>query len=298
VRGNRTTGMHGTEQKLPGAVAFPSQVSQMQGGQTKATPGFKIESKAPVPRFQSMLIERFRKALKARGGHGTIGLGRQFRIADDDNSGYLNYEEFSTAARDFGVDLDPQDMQNLFKSIDLDLSGEISYDEFLRVVVGDMNQFRRSLVERAFRKLDANGDGALCLVEFKNHYHATMHPDVRSGKKTEDEVLQDFIDTFELHLSLATGSKANDDDQVTLEEFFEYYNHISVSIDNDAYFDLMISNAWSLEGGSNPANLPYAGVAKKVARVNARDAYRQDHHRNLFGTDRATPFAKGSGQHW
>lgn len=125
-----------------------------------------------------------------------------------------------------------------------------------------------------------------------------MHPDVRSGKKTEAQVLQEFMDTFELHLSLATGSKANDDDVVSLEEFMEYYTNISVSIDNDAYFDLMISNAWGLEGGSNPASMPYAGVAKKVARVNAREAYRQDHHRNLFGTDQATPFAKGTGQHW
>lgn len=194
--------------------------------------------------------------------------------------------------------MDAQDMQNLFKSIDLDLSGEISYDEFLRVVVGDMNQFRRSLVERAFKKLDVNGDQSLDLGEFKAQYNASMHPEVRSGKKTEDQVLAAFMDTFELHLSLVTGSKAQDDDQVTLEEFMEYYNHISVSIDNDAYFDLMISNAWGLEGGTNPASMPYAGVSKKVARVNAREAYRQDHHRNLFGTDGATPFAKGQGQHW
>ena len=30
-------------------------------------------------------------------------------------------------------------------------------------------------------------------------YTAKMHPDVRSGKKTEDEVLGEFLDTFEVH---------------------------------------------------------------------------------------------------
>ena len=50
--------------------------------------------------------------------------------------------------------------------MDVDGGGEISFDEFLRVVVGEMNQFRRSLVERAFKTLDFNQDGSISLEEF------------------------------------------------------------------------------------------------------------------------------------
>lgn len=71
----------------------------------------------------------------------------------------LEFEEFDKALRDFGLNLDPLDVQGLFKSIDLDQSGVISYQEFLRVVVGEMNPFRRNLVERAFKVLDLNRDG-------------------------------------------------------------------------------------------------------------------------------------------
>jgi len=32
-----------------------------------------------------------------------------------------------------------------------------------------------------------------------------MHPDVKAGKKTEDEILGEFLDTFEVHMSNLSG---------------------------------------------------------------------------------------------
>jgi len=54
-----------------------------------------------------MIVERFRNKLKSRGGRGMIGLRRQFKIMDDDNSGCLDMYEFKKGIRDFQVDLDP-----------------------------------------------------------------------------------------------------------------------------------------------------------------------------------------------
>ena len=39
------------------------------------------------------------------------------------------------------------------------------------------------------------------------------------------------------------------DGKVTLNEFIEYYNDVSASIDKDNYFELMIRNAWHIAGG-------------------------------------------------
>jgi hypothetical protein len=38
------------------------------------------------------------------------------------------------------------------------------------------------------------------------------------------------------------------DRSVTLDEFMEYYNNVSASIDNDQYFELMMINSWKLLG--------------------------------------------------
>jgi Ca2+-binding EF-hand superfamily protein len=215
---------------------------------------------------------------------------------DDNNSGTLDMYEFKKGIRDFAVDVDPQDAENLFKAFDLNGNGEIDFDEFIRVVVGPMNLFRTQLVQKAYRKIDFNGDGVLDIRDIKGKYDASKHPDVKSGKKTEDEVLKEFLETFEMHHNVMHGTKS--DGIVTLDEFIEYYTNISANIDNDAYFDLMMNNAWNLDDRNNTNNMAYAGSQAKITQVSARDAWRNDHHRNLFGTDKATPFAKTKGSEW
>ena len=88
-RGNKTGAMQfGQESVGPSGtsgIAFPSQagqgqVQQAQGGQgQQARPyktSFKVESKPAPPKFQGMLVDRFRKALKGRGGNSIVGLQR------------------------------------------------------------------------------------------------------------------------------------------------------------------------------------------------------------------------------
>jgi calcyphosin len=72
-----------------------------------------------------------------------VGLGKQFKIADDDNSYDLNLDEFKKALRDFRISTEGKDAERLFKIFDRDRSGRIDYDEFLRGVRGEMNDFRR-----------------------------------------------------------------------------------------------------------------------------------------------------------
>ena len=81
---------------------------------------------------------------------------------------------------------------------------------------------------------------------------------MKSGKKTNDEVLKEFLETFEMHHNVMHNSKS--DGMVTLDEFIEYYTNISANIDNDAYFDLMMTNAWNLDGKNNTDNLAFRRI--------------------------------------
>ena len=65
-----------------------------------------------------------------------------------------------------------------------------------------MNAIRKDFVIKAFKKLDKDGSGMIDIKDIRGVYNAKNHPDVRAGKKTEEEALGEFLDTFEVHHSL------------------------------------------------------------------------------------------------
>ena len=69
-----------------------------------------------------------------------------------------------------------------------------------------MNKFRTQLVLKAYDVIDKNQDGILDINDIKGVYDASKHPEVKSGKKTEDEVLVEFLETFEMHHNVMNGS--------------------------------------------------------------------------------------------
>lgn len=100
-----------------------------------------------------------------------------------------------------------------------------------------MSKRRRDLVAQAFKRIDANGNGVLTFEDIQHSYNASKSKDVLSGKKTERQVLAQFLRTFD---------SLEQDGVVTLEEFENYYSDISASIDDDGYFELMMWNSWNL----------------------------------------------------
>lgn len=59
-------------------------------------------------------------------------------------------------------------------------------------------------------------------------------------------MLSEFLETFETAHSMR--NQETPDHIVSKDEWVEYYNNVSASIDNDEYFALMMNNAWNLDG--------------------------------------------------
>ena len=165
---------------------------------------------------------------------------------DDDGSKSLSRQEFEKACRDFKMEISSEDIGTLFQAFDINRDGTIQYDEFLRMIRGDLSEHRRRLVEKAFQKLDRDGSGVVEVSDLQGVYNAKKHPAVIEGRKTEEQVLGEFLETFEQHHNVMADNPR--DFRVTLEEFIEYYTNVSASIDDDMYFSSMMNAAWNLSG--------------------------------------------------
>lgn len=226
-------------------------------------------------------FERFREKLASRGARGIIGIQRQFKIMDDDGSKTLSFAEFKKGCRDFRVDVNEQDLEAIFRALDKDRSGFIDYDELIRGLKGPLNSFRRSLVQQAWRKLDRDRSGIVDIEDLRGVYNAKQHPEVRSGKKSEDEILGEFLETFETHHNIS--DLARRDRRITPEEFEEYYSNVSASIDDDKYFELMMQNAWRLTGEATKQE-PWAGqFTTKNFTANSKSTYIAINHPSVLG---------------
>ena len=190
------------------------------------------------------ILNTIREKLASRGVEGVCSIARNFRIIDDNNTQTIDFNEFKKCCKEFNFGLSDNQIQMAFSSFDRDNTGEIDYDEFLRTIRGEMNDFRKNLVNQVFNKLDVSGNGEISFDEIQAKYNARNHPEVLSGKKTEEQVLKEFMDTFQDTYNYLCGTET--DNIITLEEFMEYYENVSMTIDNDEYFELMLINGWNL----------------------------------------------------
>jgi Ca2+-binding EF-hand superfamily protein/biotin operon repressor len=203
-------------------------------------------------------IGKVREILTKRsGGVSSLkSLGLQFRLLDSDNGGTLNRSELELGLdkfmRGFGVHLAKAEVEELFKLFDVDNSGTITYDEFLKGIRGTMGPERVEMVKLAFAQLDQRGKGYVTLEDIAHIYDVSGNPLVKAGKLSKVDAVKAFMSQWHL------AHKKHTDD-VTLDDFLEYYDWISASIDRDDYFELMIRNAWHIAGGegwsANTSNL-------------------------------------------
>ena len=190
-----------------------------------------------------------RKRVFARGPRSIMSLRRTFMLYDEDKNNQLCFKEFNKFINDYRLNISEEEKKKIFKIFDKDNSETIDYAELVKGLVGHMNNYRTKILEKVFEKLDKEKTGKISFDTLVNSYDPYKHPQVLNGERNAQEVLCRFIDLFEYHFNLLNPDKNNE--EITKEEFLEFYNYISACFDDDKYFENIMSRVWGLSAVEN-----------------------------------------------
>ena len=190
------------------------------------------------------LIQILRSKINTNNGITYYSLAHHLKSNEDKTTNTTNLETLLSTIKLLQLDINPDDIINFYACLDYTQSGKVSTDEILRVIVGEISERRKISIITKFGEMDKNKTGYLPILFLKKVYNAKFHPDCFLRKKPENEVLDEFMFTFEVFCYLK-GLAA--DQEISYKDFVEYYTPISASIESDNYFDDILLGAWNIE---------------------------------------------------
>ena len=197
------------------------------------------------------LMAHLRNNLVQRGPRGLMSIRRTFMLIDENSDKRIQFSEFEKMFKRYRFNLSQVEINNLFNYFDKDGSGYIDYGEFIGGILGDLSKFRKDILKQVFDKIDKDETGTITVGQIREAYNPKEHPLVRQGKRSEDEILGDFIDSLEYHFSLLNEKNEENVDvndiKIDFDDFCDFYKTISISIEDDKYFEIMVMSVWGLK---------------------------------------------------
>ena len=176
------------------------------------------------------ILQRIRNKIVKRGSVGIQGLGRIFRIADDNGDRKIDLKnEFPKLMGEIGVLLNKGEIQMVAKLLDRNGDGTIDYDEFVRYLGPPMNAARERAINDVFSQIDTDKSGII---------------DINDIRLRNPSLTSDNADTY--FKNLMKSFDDNGDASINKEEFHDYYREISPNFSTDQQFIETLYNSWGL----------------------------------------------------
>lgn len=138
------------------------------------------------------------------------GLKQMFKMIDTDNSGQISFEELKAGLKRFGANLDESEIYDLMQAADVDNSGTIDYGEFIAATLHLNKIDREDHLFAAFSYFDKDGSGYITQDELQQACEEFGIEDVRLEDMMR-EVDQDNDGRIDYNEFVAMMQKGNTD---------------------------------------------------------------------------------------
>jgi len=188
--------------------------------QSNLNPAYKEYRRLP-----DAALATIRKELSSRGLYGFSYLRKVFNRADKNGNAVLDRNEFIWCLRECKIDLTKTDYEKIFRFFDANNDNCISFTEFIEALTSQLNDQRRVVVKYAYDMLRQT-EPTVSMESIAKQFNPEIHPEVKSGKQSKNEVLREFLGLF--------GDV--DNKGITLDSWMAVWTDISTNFPTDQEF--------------------------------------------------------------
>ena len=188
---------------------------------------------------------RLRSLLSKRGLENMISIETGFRNIDTQDKQEVDFSTFKTACDKFDFQLTEEEIKELFLAFTKEETTKVNYDEFIRILRGELPPNRKELVEQVYKSINEENKEGLNIEEVFSFYNLKGSYEYLYLKDKEENAKKIFENTFnENHIYL--NGEEGKGKLVDLDEFVDYYESVSLMIQDDDIFREVILKSWNL----------------------------------------------------
>ena len=174
---------------------------------------------------------RLRSLLSKRGLENMISIETGFRNIDTQDKQEVDFSTFKTACDKFTE----EEIKELFLAFTKEETTKVNYDEFIRILRGELPPNRKELVEQVYKSINEENKEGLNIEEVFSFYNPKGSYEYLYLKDKEENAKKIFENTFnENHIYL--NGEEGKGKLVDLDEFVDYYESVSLMIQDDDIF--------------------------------------------------------------
>ncbi|KAK4371743.1 hypothetical protein RND71_007127 [Anisodus tanguticus] len=130
------------------------------------------------------------------------GLKEMFKMIDTDNSGQITFDELKIGLKKFGANLNESEIHDLMRAADIDNSGTTDYGEFVAAMLHANKIEKEDYLFAAFSYFDKDGSGYITVDELQKACEEFRIEDVHLEEMIQ-EADQDNSHVFKMYRSVA-----------------------------------------------------------------------------------------------
>ena len=213
----------------------------------------KKKSNFDMNKNERYFLNDLKNELIKKGVKGLLSLHYKFMTLCS-NVDKINMNEFINIFQLEHINFDINEFKDIFNYFSFNSENiYLDYYRFIRFFKKELNDNKLDVVEKIYLSLkneyyhDNNyEEEEIPLNIIKNKYNAKKHPEVIDGKISENEIIKEFRDSFDINYEIfnCQEKKGKNEKYVDFDMFANFYEYVSFLYSEDNEFINLLVSTW------------------------------------------------------